>query len=143
MRKIIMWNMITLDGFFEGPKNWDIDWHNYTWGEELEQLSIEQLKSADLLLFGRVTYETWLLIGLRLRAKLPKMYQIGWLFCVPIMLLACGISLLPGSNKTFPNTLQQVFSVVFKLQPNRMQPMVLNFGILGGGRWTSAKTLAN
>lgn len=49
--------MVTLDGFFEGPKSWEIDWHNYTWGEELEQLSIEQLKSADLLLFGRVTYE--------------------------------------------------------------------------------------
>jgi dihydrofolate reductase len=27
------------------------------WGEELEQLSKEQLRSADMLLFGRVTYQ--------------------------------------------------------------------------------------
>jgi len=57
MRKVIMWNMMTLDGFFEGPKSWDIDWHEYVWGEELEQLSIEQLKSTGALLFGRVTYQ--------------------------------------------------------------------------------------
>jgi dihydrofolate reductase len=52
-----MWNMVTLDGYFEGPKPWDIDFHEYVWGEELEQFSIEQLKSADMLLFGRVTYD--------------------------------------------------------------------------------------
>ncbi len=57
MRKLIMWNMVTLDGFFEGPKSWEIDWHDYVWGEELEQLSIEQSKSAGTLLFGRVTYQ--------------------------------------------------------------------------------------
>jgi dihydrofolate reductase len=52
-----MWNMVTLDGFFEGPKPWEIDWHELVWGEELEQLSIEQTGSADLLLFGRRTYQ--------------------------------------------------------------------------------------
>ena len=57
MRNLIMWNMVTLDGFFEGPKSWDIDWHEYVWGEELEQLSIEQSKSVGMLLFGRVTYQ--------------------------------------------------------------------------------------
>jgi dihydrofolate reductase len=57
MRKVIMWNLVTLEGFFEGRKSWEIDWHEYVWGEELEQFSIEQLKSAGMLLFGRVTYE--------------------------------------------------------------------------------------
>ena len=57
MSKLIMWNLITLDGFFEGAKSWDLDWHNTVWGEELEQLSLEQLRSADRLLFGRVTCE--------------------------------------------------------------------------------------
>ena len=28
MRKLIMWNMVTLDGLFEGPKKWELDWHN-------------------------------------------------------------------------------------------------------------------
>jgi len=57
MRRLIMWNMVTLDGFFEGPKPWDIDWHELGWGEELERLSVEQTSAADALLFGRVTYE--------------------------------------------------------------------------------------
>jgi len=57
MRKLIMWNMVTLDGFFEGSKSWDLDWHNYVWGDELEKLSLDQLKTADMLLFGRITYE--------------------------------------------------------------------------------------
>ena len=58
MRSLIQWNVITLDGRFEGPKSWDLDWHEQVvWNDELERFSIEQLRSADLLLFGRVTYE--------------------------------------------------------------------------------------
>ena len=57
MRKLIMWNVITLDGYFEGNQNWDLSFHNIVWGQELEKLSIEQLNSADYLVFGRVTYE--------------------------------------------------------------------------------------
>ncbi len=57
MSRLIMWNLITLDGFFEGAKGWDLDFHMLVWGDELERLSIEQLRSADRLLFGRVTYE--------------------------------------------------------------------------------------
>jgi dihydrofolate reductase len=52
-----MWNLMTLDGRFEGAKKWDLDWHESVWGEELEKFSIEQLDSADGLVFGRVTYE--------------------------------------------------------------------------------------
>ena len=57
MRKLIMWNLITLDGYFEGEKNWDLPWHERVWGEELERVSLDQLQSSDLLVFGRVTYE--------------------------------------------------------------------------------------
>ena len=57
MRKLIMWNVITLHGYFEGEKNWDLSFHNSVWGPELEKLSLEQLRSADYLVFGRVTYE--------------------------------------------------------------------------------------
>ena len=52
-----MWNVITLDGCFEGEKNWDLDFHALVWGPELDQLSNEQLKAADILVFGDVTYE--------------------------------------------------------------------------------------
>jgi dihydrofolate reductase len=57
MRKLIMWNIITLDGYFEGVNHWDLPWHEQVWGEELERFSLEQLGSADMLVFGRVTYE--------------------------------------------------------------------------------------
>jgi dihydrofolate reductase len=52
-----MWNLITLDGYFEGPRPWDLDWHNEVWGDELERFSLEQLAGADLLIFGRATYQ--------------------------------------------------------------------------------------
>ena len=57
MRSVIMWNLVTLDGFFEGPKSWDLSFHETVWGDELERISIDQLKSADCLLFGRTTYD--------------------------------------------------------------------------------------
>ena len=57
MRKLIMWNLITVDGYFEGEQNWDLPWHERVWGEELEQFSLDQLRSTDMLVFGRVTYE--------------------------------------------------------------------------------------
>jgi dihydrofolate reductase len=57
MRKLITWNMMTLDGFFEGPGPWEIDFHEYVWGEELERFSLEQGREVGTLLFGRKTYE--------------------------------------------------------------------------------------
>jgi len=57
LRKLIMSNIITLDGYFEGERNWDLSFHNIIWGKELEEISIEQLNSADYLVFGRITYE--------------------------------------------------------------------------------------
>jgi len=57
MRKLIIWNLMTLDGFFEGPHPWALDWHQYAWGAEMEAFSLEQGRAADTLLFGRRTYE--------------------------------------------------------------------------------------
>lgn len=54
MRQLIMFNMVTLDGFFAGP-NGELDWHNVD--QEFNNFAIEQLKSADGLVFGRVTYQ--------------------------------------------------------------------------------------
>lgn len=57
MRKLIVWNMMTLDGYFEGSKPWEIDWHDYGWGEELKRFSLDQMQEVGTLLFGRKTYE--------------------------------------------------------------------------------------
>jgi len=53
--KVIMFNMMTLDGYFEGQNKWDIAWH--TVDAEFNDFAISQLESIDYILFGRVTYE--------------------------------------------------------------------------------------
>jgi dihydrofolate reductase len=57
MSKLILWNVISLDGFFDGERNWELDWHHTVLGEEFHAFALEQLRSAGMLLFGRVTYE--------------------------------------------------------------------------------------
>lgn len=57
MSKLIMWNIITLDGYFEGEKNWDLSFHELIWDSEMERFCLEQLNSTDYLVFGRTTYE--------------------------------------------------------------------------------------
>lgn len=56
MKKLIMWNVISLDGYFEGEKAWDLDFHQTAWGNDLEKYIVEQLKSVDMIVFGRKTY---------------------------------------------------------------------------------------
>lgn len=54
MRKLLVFNLVTLDGYFEGA-NTDISWHNVD--EEFNEYAIDMLNSVDTLLFGRVTYD--------------------------------------------------------------------------------------
>lgn len=53
MRKIIVFNFVTVDGFFAGPKG-EIDWHNYN--DEMGAYSIEHMQTFGALIFGRITY---------------------------------------------------------------------------------------
>lgn len=57
MRKLIAWNLMSLDGHFEGSRPWDLDFHQSVWGDELEAISFDQLADMDMLLFGRKTYD--------------------------------------------------------------------------------------
>ena len=57
MSKLIMWNIITLDGYFEGEKNWELPFHQLVWSDEMERFCLEQLNSTSYLVFGRITYE--------------------------------------------------------------------------------------
>jgi dihydrofolate reductase len=56
-RRLILWDLITLDGYFEGAEKWDLAWHETAWGPELEAFSLEQADEVGKLLFGRVTYK--------------------------------------------------------------------------------------
>lgn len=57
MKKLILWNVITVDGYFQGVEPWDLHFHTAVYGDELEQFSIEQLDSAAAVIYGGVTYE--------------------------------------------------------------------------------------
>jgi dihydrofolate reductase len=54
MRKLTVFNFITLNGFYKGPDN-DISWHRH--GAEETEYSEGSLRSDNILLFGRITYE--------------------------------------------------------------------------------------
>jgi dihydrofolate reductase len=54
MRRLIVSNLTSLDGFFEGP-NREINW--FVVDEEFFAYAAEMLRSVDTILFGRTTYE--------------------------------------------------------------------------------------
>ncbi len=54
MRKLIVFNLVTLDGYFAGV-NGDISWHQVD--EEFQELAKTASNSGNMLLFGRVTYQ--------------------------------------------------------------------------------------
>ncbi len=54
MRKVTVFNLITVDGYFSG-KGGDISWHKVD--EEFQELAEQASNSGNTLLFGRVTYE--------------------------------------------------------------------------------------
>lgn len=57
MRRLVMWNLQTLDGCFDGARPWELDWHEIVWGDELERLSRDQGREIGTVLFGRATYQ--------------------------------------------------------------------------------------
>jgi dihydrofolate reductase len=54
MRKVIVSNLASLDGFFEGPKK-ELDWHVVD--DEFHAYAKDMLCRADVLLFGATTYK--------------------------------------------------------------------------------------
>ena len=53
MRQVYFFNMMSLDGYFEGPGH-NLDWHQVD--EEFNDFAIQQLQATDMIVFGRVNY---------------------------------------------------------------------------------------
>ena len=53
-RKVALFMVVTLDGFFDGP-NHELLWHHVD--ADFEDFAAKQLNAADVLLFGRKTYQ--------------------------------------------------------------------------------------
>jgi dihydrofolate reductase len=56
MRKLILSNLISLDGFMAGPAA-EIDWFTGLADKEFEEYAVRLLESVDAILFGRVTFQ--------------------------------------------------------------------------------------
>ena len=54
MRKVVVSNLVSLDGFIAGPSG-EIDW--FSVGKDFESYIARDLQSIGVILFGRVTYE--------------------------------------------------------------------------------------
>jgi dihydrofolate reductase len=54
MRKIIVSNLVTLDGFFAGP-NRELDW--FVVESDFFEYAANQLEEVDAILYGRITYQ--------------------------------------------------------------------------------------
>lgn len=54
MRKLVIFNFATLNGYFEGPGG-DVSWHRH--GEEEGKFAADSVGQGGILLFGRITYE--------------------------------------------------------------------------------------
>lgn len=57
MRKLIGWNLMSLDGYFEGETPWDLSFHMTAWGEDLREYALSLGEETDFIVFGRKTYE--------------------------------------------------------------------------------------
>lgn len=90
-----MWNIITLDGYFEGDKNWELSFHDIIWGPELQKFGIEQLEHADFLVFGRVTYE-----GMAAYWKTAKGEIAGHMNALPKLVFSRTLKSVDWNNST-------------------------------------------
>ena len=57
MGQLIMWNIVSLDGCFEGTTPWSLGWFQHRLNDAFFSFVTEQLRTADALVFGRATYE--------------------------------------------------------------------------------------
>src|ERR1700741_17994 len=54
MRKLGVYNFITLNGYFEGPQG-DLSWNMH--GQEENEYATQSMKPGNILVFGRITYQ--------------------------------------------------------------------------------------
>jgi dihydrofolate reductase len=57
MRKLAVFNFMTLDGYFEGPKKGEYAWHKHLPSSEETEYAEDKVQYNNTLLFGRVTYD--------------------------------------------------------------------------------------
>jgi dihydrofolate reductase len=57
MGKLMMWNLVSVDGCFEDETPWSLEWFQRGFNEAALAFALDQLRTGDVLVFGRKTYE--------------------------------------------------------------------------------------
>jgi dihydrofolate reductase len=130
MRKLYLFNMITLDGFFEGKEPWDLGWHNVD--VEFNTFAVEQLESTGLLLFGRKTYEGMAQYWGTDQAKNDDPVVAGLMNAIPKAVVSCTLTSATWNNTTLLNG-----NVVDEINKLKSQPGK-DIGIFGSAEFASS-----
>src|SRR5215212_1235362 len=110
MRKLIVSNTMSLDGYYEGPGNDVMALFDYRWDyptdESFDAYNAERLRAADTLLLGRVSYNGfkgfWPPVADDPNAT-PLQREISWLNNT-IDKVVVSDSLIPEKTKPWHNT---------------------------------------
>jgi dihydrofolate reductase len=129
MRKIIVSNYVSLDGFIAGQEG-EIDW--FVWDEEMAKYSRDLLYSIDTLLFGRVTYE--LMAGYWPTASPPSEDQviIDAMNNLPKIVFSRTLARADWTNTTLVKEINKEEILKMKQQPG------MDMVIFGSGSIVSA-----
>jgi dihydrofolate reductase len=131
MRKIMVSNYATLDGFFAGP-NGEIDW--FIWDEEMAQYSIALADTIDTILFGRVTYEGMASYWPTPAAQAENPVIADYMNDSPKIVFSKTLSKADWNNTTLVKEIKPAEILKMKQQPGK------NMVIYGSGSLVSTLT---
>jgi dihydrofolate reductase len=120
MKKLIWSNMVTLDGFFEGPDR-DLQWHNVD--SEFVGFAIEQLNTVDTILFGRVTYELMAKFWPTEYAKVSDPVTAGKMNALPKLVFSKTLDKAEWNNTTLVK--DAIYEKVARLKQNPGRDLIL------------------
>jgi dihydrofolate reductase len=101
MRTLYFFNMVTLDGFFEGTEPWELSWHAVD--AEFNTFAVEQLESTGLLLFGRKTYDGMAQYWSTDQAKDDDPAVAGLMNAIPKIVVSRTLTAASWNNTTVLN----------------------------------------
>jgi dihydrofolate reductase len=131
MRKIIVSNFVSLDGYIEGP-NKELDWHIVD--REFLEYAEEMLNSVDAILFGRITYQMMAAYWPTAEAKLSDPVIAAKMNELPKMVFSKTLHSVEWENSSLIKN--NIKETVLKLKEQPGKDMV----ILGSGSIVSAFT---
>src|ERR1700730_14677522 len=97
MRKIIVSNFVSLDGYIGGP-NGELDWHIVD--KEFLEYAEDMLNSVDTILFGRVTYQMMAAYWLRPEVKADDPIIAGKMNSLPKIVFSKTLDNVEWENST-------------------------------------------